>query len=148
MDPKIKAIGIIFLLVVIGLILGVVISQLSISYASDKLSERYGELNQRIQMLINAFKDMYILATSIICINILLLLGLLGIYVDSFRKTKSSFLFGLLLFIGVLFIQSVLSLPILQSTLGFGGYDMSLIGVLPNLFETIALVILLYLSME
>ena len=148
MDPKIKAMAIIIILLIVGLIVGLFLSHVSIQYARNKLSDQIGRIGDRYEIFLKAYADMYTLGTSVICINIFLLLGLLGIYIDSFRKTKSTFLFGLLLFIGVLFIQSVLSLPILQSSLGFGGFNLSLLGVLPNLFETIALVILLYLSME
>jgi len=150
MGPKTKAIAILLVLIIIGLIVGFVIARASISYAERKLSEKTGD-NPRLQKFIEAFADMYTLGTIFICINILLLLGLLYIYVDAFRKTKSNFLFGLLLFIGVLFIQSILSLPILQAALGNTGYALSntkLLEVLPNMFETLALIILFYLSME
>ena len=147
MDPKIKAIAIIIVLLVLGVVVGLVLSQMSYDYATQKTGERFKD-NIQFRYLIKATMDMYRLGTIVICMNIFLLLGLLAIYVDSFRKTKSSFIFGLLLFIGVLFIQSILSLPILQAGLGFKGYDISLFGVLPNLFETIAITILLYLSME
>ena len=145
MDPKTKAIAIIIVLLIAGLAVGLVLSKVSVDYASRRAGERYK--NPQLQMLIRAFTDMYTLGTTIICINIFLLLGLLSIYADSFRKTKSSFIFGLLLFISVLFVQSIISLPILQSVLG-QTYIPSLAGVLPNIFETIALTILLYLSME
>ena len=146
-DPKTKAMAVIIVLLCVGLVVGLVVSKVSIDYASGKVSARYGD-NPKLQLLINAFVDMYTLGTTIICINIFLLLGLLFIYADSFRKTKSSFILGLLLFVGVLFVQSVVSLPILQSVLGVGWYSPSLFGILPNMFETIALIILLYLSME
>jgi len=147
MDPKTKAIAIIIVLLVLGVVVGIVLSQMSYNYATQKAGERFKD-DARIQYLIQATMDMYRLGTIIICMNIFLLLGLLAIYADSFKKTKSRFICGLLLFIGVLFIQSVFSLPILQAGLGFRGYDISLFGVLPNLFETIAITILLYLSME
>jgi hypothetical protein len=146
-NPKTKAIAIIIVLLIIGCIVGLVISTISLEYARNKANEGFGT-NPRLQMLINAFADIYTLATSIICINIFLLLGLLCIYGDALRKTKSSFIFGLLLFIGVLFVQSILSLPLLNSFFSYGGYNLNLYSILPNIFETIALVILSYLSME
>jgi hypothetical protein len=149
MDPKTKAIAIIIVLLCVGLIVGGVISKISIDYAERTILEKWGEdITPRVQRLIDALKDMYTLGTIIICTNIFLLLGLLFIYGNTLRKTKSSFIFGLLLFIGILFIQSIISLPILHATLGYLWYSVSLFGVLPNMFETIALIILLYLSME
>lgn len=138
MDPKAKAIAIIIALLIVGMIVGLVISRVSMNYAREK----YQGANQRVLSLIGT---LYALSMSILCINIALLLGLFWIYADSFRKTKSSFMLGLLLFIGVLFVQSILSLILFPVSLG---ENLSLYGILPNMFETLALIILLYLSME
>ena len=120
------------------MIAGLVVSKVGMNYAKV----RNPDANQRLLGLIGTLLT---LSVSILCINISLLLGLLWIYADSFRKTKSSFMLGLLLFIGVLFVQSVLSLVLFSHSLN---ENLSLYGILPNMFETIALVILLYLSME
>jgi general stress protein CsbA len=146
-----KPVFIIFLLLVAGLIIGLIISYVSLSYAEVRFNDRYSGGNQRAQLLFKAFKDMYTLATCIITINVFLLLGLLYIYVDAFRKTRSSFMLGLISFISVLFLQSLLSLPIIHALLGNTGYAVTtanILGVLPNMLETIALIILIYLSME
>ncbi len=148
--PKTKAIIYLLVFIIVGLLIGLVLARVSIAYAQTKINEKYGD-NPRLQQLVGAYADMYTLGTITICINIFLLLGLLYVYLDSFRKTKSSFVFGLVLFIGVLFIQSIVSLPVLQAALGNTGYALStskLLEVLPNMFETLALVILFYLSME
>ena len=138
MDPKAKAIAIIIVLLIVGMIVGLVISRVSMNYAREK----YQGANQRV---LNLIGTLYALSMSILFINIALLLGLFWIYADSFRKTKSSFMLGLLLFIGVLFVQSILSLILFPVSLG---ENLSLYGILPNMFETLALIILLYLSME
>ncbi len=138
MDPKAKAIAIIIVLLIVGMIVGLVISRVSMNYAREK----YQGANQRV---LNLIGTLYTLSMSILCINIALLLGLFWIYADSLRKTKSSFMLGLLLFIGVLFVQSILSLILFPVSLG---ENLSLYGILPNMFETLALIILLYLSME
>ncbi|HID25073.1 MAG TPA: hypothetical protein EYP23_01220 [Thermoplasmata archaeon] len=91
---------------------------------------------------------MYTLATVIICMNLMLLLGLLGAYIQSYRETKSSFLLGLTMFLSVLVVQSILSLPIIHVSVGIILYQSNLFTILPNLFEMIALIILFYLSME
>ena len=137
-DPKTKAIAIIIVLLIVGMIVGLVISRVSMDYAREKNQGA----NQRV---LNLIGTLYALSMSILCINIALLSGLFWIYVDSFRKTKSSFMLGLLLFIGVLFVQSILSLILFPISLG---ENLSLYGILPNMFETLALIILLYLSME
>ena len=137
-DPKTKAIAIIIILLIVGMFVGLVISRASMNYAR----EQNQDANQRV---LNLIGTLYALSMSILCINIALLSGLFWIYVDSFRKTKSSFMLGLLLFIGVLFVQSILSLILFPISLG---ENLSLYGILPNMFETLALIILLYLSME
>ena len=138
MNPKTKAIAIIIVLMIIGMAVGLIIVRGSINYAKTKTKD----VNQRV---VNLFWTVYTISTIIICINILFLIGLFCIYVQTFRKTKSSFMFGLIIFIGVLFVQSFLSLPIFPASMG---ESLTLFGILPNMFETIALVILLYLSME
>ena len=137
-DPKTKAIAIIIILLIVGMFVGLVISRASMNYAR----EQNQDANQRV---LNLIGTLYALSMSILCINIALLSGLFWIYVDSFRRTKSSFMLGLLLFIGVLFVQSILSLILFPISLG---ENLSLYGILPNMFETLALIILLYLSME
>lgn len=146
-DPKIKAVGSIVLLLIVGLITGLVISQISINYASDRIGRQYSD-NEKLNVLIRSYSDMYTLETTFICVNIFLLFGLLFLYIDTLRKTQSSFMMGLLLFIGVLLVQSILSLPILETALSHAYHIPNLISVLPAMFETIALIILLYLSME
>ena len=143
MDPKAKALAILFTLLVMGTVIGIAISMTSLGY----LRGRFGSVEEA-RVLWRVFADNYMLGTIIICMNLSLLLGLLVSYIGSFRKTKSSFLLGLVLFLGVLFVQSLLSLPILSILLTKSVYQSGLFSILPNMFETIALIILFYLSME
>jgi hypothetical protein len=55
-------------------------------------------------------------------------------------------MFGLILFLGVLLLQALLSLPPLQLALGQSVFDIGIFNILPNLFETIALIIFFYLG--
>lgn len=66
-------------------------------------------------------------------INIILLFSLLVIYLISFHKTKSYFTLGLSFFIGVLLMQR---------------FMFFFFPLVPQLFETLALAILLVLSLE
>ncbi len=68
-----------------------------------------------------------------VILNAILLLALLIIYLHSFRKTKSYFTLALSFFIGVLLMQKIM----------FFYFPL-----LPQLFETVALAILLVLSLE
>ncbi|MCD6331588.1 MAG: hypothetical protein J7L80_05250 [Thermoplasmata archaeon] len=76
---------------------------------------------------------------AFVILNVILLAILLILYLNSFVKTKSSFTLGLVFFIGVLLIQKILSL--------IGLYIHALL-VIPPFFETLALIILLVLSLE
>ncbi|MEM0466524.1 MAG: hypothetical protein QXX20_02830 [Candidatus Thermoplasmatota archaeon] len=138
LTPKTKAITYILILLLIGLLIGLILSSISFEYAK-KRGKNFEERTTQI------LAKWYALNTVIICMNISLLLGLLIIYVDTFQKTHSSFMLGLLIFISVLLIQTILSLPIIHAALG---EPIRLSGTLPNFFELLALTILLYLSME
>jgi len=161
MDPKAKAIAILFLLLILGVVIGLVISHYSLE-SIDKRQKAtivffkgdfsIKQLNQlstpQAQAIWNDFKETYALVTIVICMNLAMLVGLLGLYLDGFRKTKSSFMMGLSMFLGVLFVQSLFSLPSLQLYLGQSLSDLGLYHIIPNIFETIALIIFFYLSME
>lgn len=140
-DPKAKATIILVILLVVGLVLGSIIAATTFSKFEKKIEERLG------RRAVGTIRQIYVFTSVINMINISLLSGLLAVYINSFLKTSSNFLLGLSIFIGVLLIQSILSLPVLHAifaaTLGF-----SLIEVLQNIFESIALIILFYLSME
>ena len=156
MDPKAKAIAILFLLLVIGVIIGLVVSFIGLRIIDRQIAERLKDIAQnskpwiveQIKQNWNRFSEMYSLVTIIICMNLVLLVGLLNTYIKSFKQTSSTFLMGLVLFLGVLFVQSLLSLPIIQHSVGQTISDIGLFNFLPNLFETLALIILFYLSSE
>ena len=152
MDPKAKAIAILFLLLVIGVIIGFVVSNIGLRIIDRQLGERLKEIaespNPWIKQSWTRFTEMYTMVTIVICMNLTLLAGLLKTYIRSFKETSSTFLMGLVLFIGVLFVQSLLSLPIIQHSVGQTISDIGLFNVIPNLFMTLALIILYYLSSE
>jgi hypothetical protein len=156
MDPKAKAIAILFLLLVIGVIIGVVVSVIGLRIIDRQITERIKEIAEntkpwivtQIEQNKGRFYEMYTMVTIIICMNLTLLGGLLRTYVKSLKETSSTFLMGLLLFLGVLFVQSLLTLPIIQNSVGQTISDIGLFNVVPNLFMTLALIILYYLSSE
>lgn len=138
-DPKTKAIVLILVLLLIGAAVGFVLARGSLRIAYKRNNERIPE-GSRVYL-----ETLFTLSMIIISMNITLILGLLAVYIHTFKQTRSSFLLGLIVFIGVLLIQSILSLPIFPTALL---ESITLFGILPNMFETIALVILFYLSME
>ena len=166
MDPKAKALAILFILLVVGVVVGLVISNVGLSLLQDDFNGRYDAINEVVTrrggdnkwvqdyLTTNQegawenFSEIYTLVTIVICMNLFVLLGILGFYVQGFSKTKSNFVLGLILFLGVWFLQSFLSLPIIQTVFGQTIWDLSLFNILPNIFGTIALIIFFYLSSE
>ena len=156
MDPKAKSLVILFLLLVIGVIVGIIVSMIGLAIIEEQIAIRIKDISensktwvvQQIKQNWERFSEMYMMLTIIICMNLALLFGLLFSYLKSFRQTSSTFLMGLVLFLGVLFVQSLVSLPIIQHSVGQTISDLGLFNILPNMFETIALIILFYLSSE
>ncbi len=143
---KTKVFALIIVLIIIGTVIGIAMSYASLKKGKELAEERGHpfENNRRAR----AFALRYIASIVVISINVMLLVGLLWIYIDTYAKTKSSFMLGLVFFIGVLLIQSLLSLPLLHTFFGYTPYGLGPFGVVPYLFETMALVILMVLSME
>lgn len=150
-----KAIIMLFTILVLGAIIGLFVSFGSLAI----LQRRIGNVAE-YRPLWDAFRLNFTFDTIIICMNISLLSGLLITYRTDYKETHSPFILGLILFLLVLLVQSLLSLPILnlivsiieigrQGALNiFLTYQSSIFGILSHFFETIALIILYYLSRE
>ncbi len=156
-QPKTKAFIIIFGLIIIGGIIGYAVSVLSLENIFTELNELPIQIPQtRIERSVNYY------TAALIClfVEICVLVGLLYMYSDSYRKTKSRFLIGLNMFIIALFIKSILSvvslynmatdyirfIPYVSRTFLTPGF--SELNFVVYAFEITALSILLYLSME
>lgn len=155
-DPRTKSLMLLFILLLIGALIGIAVSIGSLTFLYSKISN-----SEEIRSIWQAFSTNFSIETIIICMNLSLLLGLLWSYRSDFKKTKSPFLLGLILFLLVLFVQSLLSLPILNliiSVVTIGArqgffyvlltYQSAVFNIIAHFFETIALIILFYLSME
>lgn len=157
LNPKTKAIVTIIGLIVIGVIIGYIISIFSLQVIISELNKLPIQIDPtRIDRSVNYYTG------ALICLGaeIFLLIGLFYMYFDSYRKTKSRFLIGLNMFILALFIRSIISVVSLQNvateyiqvspyvsrtflTPGFNELNFVV-----YIFEIIAISILLYLSME
>lgn len=161
-----KAIKIILLLFIFGIITGLILSAIFINEANQRIDEWYNHFP--FGDYLGPLKASEIILPSlgiiIFCISIFLLIGLIIVYIKIFLKTNSKYITGLLFFLAPLFIQSILlvntlrSLFIspaipedfgpLQETIGFGFGGLGGIIVMVSIFEIIGLSILLYLSTE
>jgi hypothetical protein len=157
-SPKAKVLIVIASLIFIGIVVGYIFSTIGFNFIKDAIQQS-GYQATAVQE--RRFSLLYTVSMIINCVDIILLVGILWIYLDSYRKTKSSFMLGLTLFIGVLFTRSIVTLitvhslfieyvraiPVLTKAFviggGFGTFSFFL-----NVFEIIAISILLYLSMD
>ena len=90
----------------------------------------------------------YTIKTVISSINATLLVVLLVTYISIYRKTKSEFTIGLIIFSMVLLLYALSSNPLLHGTFGFRAFGLGPFAMLPDLFTCIALLVLLYLSVK
>jgi hypothetical protein len=88
------------------------------------------------------------LKTAVSFINIGLIIPLLVIYAGIYRRMKSSFTLGLMAVIFALGMYTVTSCPLLFSLAGGRTGDIGLFQILPDLCTTVALVILIRISLE
>ena len=156
-NPKTKTIIILIGLIIIGIITGALISVISLQTIYTEL----GKLTIQIDPIRNN-RSITFYTGALIClaVEILLLFGILYMYIDSYRTTKSRFLIALNMFIIALFIRSLISVVSLYNTateyirvspyvsrtfLTPGFNELNFIGYI---FEIMALCILLYISRE
>ncbi|MDF1539024.1 MAG: hypothetical protein P1Q69_08980 [Candidatus Thorarchaeota archaeon] len=89
-----------------------------------------------------------ILKTMVSFINIALILLTLGIYLDIYRSVKSKFTLGLITMILLLLMYALTSNPLIHIIFGYQTIGLGPFAILPDIFTTIALLILFYLSLE
>jgi hypothetical protein len=156
MNPKKISILFILALIIIGLCAGIILSTLSIERANQRIIEIDPEAE--IQ------PTFPFLGLTMITINISLLIGLIYTHISIFRKTKSKFLIGLILFLFALLIKSLFAYISIQSlavttalksitfpiidTLGFSVTGFGGILIFYHMFEFFILIIFLYVSKE
>jgi len=81
--------------------------------------------------------------------NLILLLCLLFIYAKNYEQIKSQFAMGLIAFIVLLIMQALTSNPLVPAMWGF--YRLPILGffaIVPDVFEFVALSVLLYISLK
>jgi tellurite resistance protein TehA-like permease len=88
------------------------------------------------------------LKTAISFINIGLILPLFFIYAGIYRKMRSSFTLGLMVVIFALGMYAVTSNPLIVSLLGGRTGDFGFFQIIPDLCTTVALIILIRISLE
>jgi hypothetical protein len=90
----------------------------------------------------------YTIETVVSTINVTISVLLLLTYVSIYRKTRSEFTVGLMIFSAVLVLHTFTSIPLVHGIFGFGGFGLGPFAMLPSLFTFVALAVLLYLSIK
>ena len=90
----------------------------------------------------------YKVKTILSSINATLLIFMLATYVDMYKKLKSEFTFGLIVFSLTLLLYAFTSNPLLQWLFGYQAFGLGPFAMLPEMFTTLALAVLLYLTMN
>ncbi len=90
----------------------------------------------------------YKIKTILSSINATLLVLLLATYVDMYKKIQSEFTFGLIVFSLILLLYALSSNPLLQWLFGYRAFGLGPFAMLPDMFTTLALAVLLYLTMK
>ena len=163
MSPKMRSILFIIILIIIGLIIGQLIGALSSSYIIEQIEGRGFRPNPNFELTpdqINQIKQGYTIITTILCVNISLLFGLIYVDINTYLKIKSRYLIGFVIFVGVFLIKSISNLialsplisePIKAAPLAISPLLKGIFGPFASyfiIFEIIAICILIYLSRE
>lgn len=163
-NPKIRTILFILVFVIIGIIAGKLVGIVSSPYLLENIERPDDphmpppfELSEdQKQAIITGYTNV----SMILCVEIALLLGLIYVFFRTYLKTRSRYLIGYMLFVGVFFVKSVayflamtplFTNPIRQTPLAidpllrgfFGPF-----GIYFTFFEILAICILIYLSRE
>jgi hypothetical protein len=90
----------------------------------------------------------YTANTVVSTVNVTLSVFLLITYVGIYRRTRSEFTIGLIIFSLVFLLNAIASNPFVISAFHFRPIGLGPFALLPDLFSFVALVILLYLSLK
>ena len=93
--------------------------------------------------------DIYLkVKTMISLVNIVFILSLILIYYGVYRQVKSQFTLGLIVVMLVLLMYAFTSNPVIQILFGFQAQGLGPFAMLPDIFTTFALGLLLYISLD
>ena len=151
MSEKKKSRLLLALIIISCVMVGIVAGLWALNFGSRMLSlfepRRFPEgFPDNFPNLKGDFEFYYTAKTVISSVNLVLVSVLLVMYLTLYKKNKSNFVFGLILFASVLLFYGLASNPIVMNIFGFRPFGLGPFAVLPDLFATISLAIMLYLT--
>ncbi len=81
-------------------------------------------------------------------VNILLLIGLIAVYANGFRKIKAAFTAGLLFFAGVFLLQNLLAFYSYVAMFMYYAVDVEMLVMAITVAQTAGLAVLLWMSLR
>jgi hypothetical protein len=94
------------------------------------------------------FEFFYYAHAIISTVNIALLIVLSIIFISVYRKTRSEFAFGLIVFGFAFLLKDIVSSPFMAGIFSFAASGLGPFIVLPDIFELAALSVLLYMNLK
>jgi hypothetical protein len=94
------------------------------------------------------FEFFYYAHAIISTVNIALLIVLSIIFISVYRKTRSEFAFGLIVFGFAFLLKDIVSNPFIAGIFSFFASGLGPFIVLPDMFELVALSVLLYMHLK
>jgi hypothetical protein len=101
-----------------------------------------------LENIIGDLELFYTVETIVSVINVTLSIFLLLMYINIYRKTRSEFTIGLIIFSTVLLLHAFVSIPLTHGVFGFYDFGLGPFAMLPDLFTCLALGVLLYLTFK
>ncbi len=93
--------------------------------------------------------DIYLkVKTMISLVNVVLIISLMSIYYSIYRQIKSNFTMGLILVMLILLMYALTSNPLIHVAFGYQVQGLGPFAMVPDIFTTFALGVLLYISLD
>ncbi|MGY5879344.1 MAG: hypothetical protein RTV31_03790 [Candidatus Thorarchaeota archaeon] len=86
--------------------------------------------------------------TMVSLVNIVFIIALISIYRGIYRQVKSQFTMGLILVMLVLLMYALSSNPLIHVLFGYQAQGLGPFAMVPDIFATFALAVLLYISLD
>jgi hypothetical protein len=129
----------------------VVVAILTALWATSRQWFQFSPFERRLpppRIIAGDIEFFYTAKTVVSTINVTLLVFLLLTYIDIYRKTRSDFTIGLTIFSAAFLLNALASNPLIVGVFGFQPFGLGPFALLPDLFTSVALAILLYLSIK
>ena len=136
------------LIIISCTLVGIISGLWALNYESRIPWDRPRPFPPNIPSFVGDFEFYYTAKTVFSSVNIILVVSLIVTYISLYRKNRSNFVLGLILFAIVLLFYALSSNPLIMYLFGFRAFGLGPFAVLPDLFTTISLAILLYLTFK